>query len=133
MLEDNIYKGKVLKLEQEETVNFEGHFSQFMDKVNSIILENLQNSEFNVKKLASQCGYSERHFSRILQSKIKLTPAKLVLEIKLLKAYELLKNGSYQTIKEVVYEAGFNDRSYFYRAFAKRFGLKPSELYNQAV
>jgi signal transduction histidine kinase/AraC-like DNA-binding protein len=128
LLETNIYTEKVLNLDEENAIHFEGSFSKFMDKINKIVLENLHNEDFSVKMLASQCGYSDRHFSRLVRSKVSLTPVKLILEIKLLKAYELLKNRSYQTISEVVYESGFNDRSYFYRAFSKRFGIKPSEL-----
>jgi signal transduction histidine kinase/AraC-like DNA-binding protein len=129
LLKKKLYKKQVLQLDKGEAVQFEGNFSEFMEKVNTVILDNLHNSEFNVKKLASSCGYSERHFSRLLQSKTGMTPVKIILEIKLLKAYEMLKSGKRQTIAEVIYESGFNDRSYFYRAFSKRFGIKPSELH----
>jgi len=130
LIEGNMYSEKVFNI-TDKKVEFEGSFTKLMEKINSVIIENINNTEFSVEALASACGYSEKQLTRILKSNIGLTPVKVILEIRLLKAYEMLKNMTRQTIGEVIYEVGFNNRSYFYRAFFKRFGIKPGELFKQ--
>ena len=51
-----------------------------------------------------------------------------ILEIRLLKAYDLIIKNRYETLKEVVYSVGINSRPYFNKKFESRFGIKPGEL-----
>jgi signal transduction histidine kinase/DNA-binding response OmpR family regulator len=126
-LENTMYK-KQLQNTENETIEYNGAYAEFMEKVNAIILENLTNNEFTINELANQCGYCHKQFIQIIQEKSGLTPVKLILEIRLRKAYDLIVNANYDNISEVLYAVGLNSRSYFNKVFVKRYGLKPGEL-----
>jgi len=126
-LEKNIYKKQVQNI-GDENVTYNGAYSVFMEKINGIVLDNLNNNRFNIKDLAKLCGYSHKHFIQVVQEKTGLTPVKLILEIRLRKAYDLIVNDNYDNISEILYSVGLNSRSYFNKVFVKRFGLKPGEL-----
>ncbi|WP_211314473.1 ATP-binding protein [Kordia periserrulae] len=126
-LEKNIYKKQLQSLEN-ELITFNGPHAEFMEKVNAIILENINKKEFTIHKLAKQCGYSHKQFTKIVQNKTGMTPVKVILEVRLRKAYELIVTKQYQSINEVLYAVGLNSRSYFNKVFQKRFGVKPGKL-----
>lgn len=128
LLENKLYQKKIQ--ENHSSIEFEGHLSELLDKVHKIVLDNLSSSEFSVSELATQCGYSQKQLSRILQAKTGLTLVKIVLEIRLLKSYEFIINKTYSTLNEVIYAIGLNSRSYFNKKFLERFGVKPQELIN---
>ncbi|MGB6269616.1 MAG: ATP-binding protein, partial [Olleya sp.] len=118
-----------IKIQNKDTnIQFDGYTSELIEKVNVLVLKNLENPNFNVLDLANACGYGQKQFGRIIKAKTGMTAVNLILEIKLLKAYELLQINTFSTIKEVMYTIGLTNRSYFNKAFFKRFGVKPSEL-----
>ncbi|WP_158839307.1 ATP-binding protein [Polaribacter sp. L3A8] len=127
LLENKIYRDKLQNINYND-IEMTSYNSEFVNKVRSIILENLNNSEFSVNDLATACNYSTKQLGRILQAKTGLSTVKIILEIRLLKAYELILKNEYQTIKEVTFAIGLNSTDYFNKAFTKRFGIKPSEL-----
>ncbi|AZR81155.1 helix-turn-helix transcriptional regulator [Thiomicrospira sp. S5] len=53
-----------------------------------------------------------------------------VLNVRLQKAYDILANPDYVStpITEIVYKVGFNNPSWFYRAFKKRFEFAPGDI-----
>ena len=55
----------------------------------------------------------------------------IILEIRLLKAYELIVKNRYPTLNEVMYAVGINSRSYFHKKFQDRFGIKAGDLKNK--
>jgi DNA-binding response OmpR family regulator/nitrogen-specific signal transduction histidine kinase len=121
-------KHQLKSLNSKEPLEIKGHFSELINKVHQTVLDNLKNAEFSVQDLASECCYSPKQLGRILQTKTGLTPVKMILEIRLLKAYELLSNKTYVTIGEVISEVGLNNRTYFTKKFYDRFGIKPIQL-----
>ncbi|PQJ81937.1 hybrid sensor histidine kinase/response regulator transcription factor [Polaribacter glomeratus] len=127
LLENTIYKNKVKNIDK-DIVDFSGSFSVLMEKINRIIILNIANEAFSVKNLAKECAFSQQHLSLILKKNTGLTPGKLILEIRLLKAYEYILNQTYQTLNEVIYAVGLNSRTYFNKVFLKRFGIKPNDL-----
>ncbi|WP_162820069.1 ATP-binding protein [Kordia sp. SMS9] len=126
-LEKDIYKRQLQSIEN-ESITFNGAYAEFMEKINTIILENLTNKEFTIHQLAQECGYSHKQFAQIVQQKSGMTPVKVILEIRLQKAYELIVKNNYNSINEILYAVGLNSRSYFNKVFVKRFGLNPGEL-----
>ena len=94
----------------------------------SIVLANLQNIEFKVNDLAEGMNYSQRQLTRILKDLTGLTPVNFILEIRLLKAHQLLIQRNVGTVAEVRYDVGIENASYFTKKFEARFGILPSEL-----
>ena len=109
-------------------INFESSSKDLIKKVKKCILENLTNPDFNVVKLCEVCGYGQKKLNEILKAKIGLSIVNTILEIRLLKAYDLIIKNRYETLKEVVYAVGMNSRPYFNKKFEMRFGIKPGEL-----
>ena len=109
-------------------INFESSSKDLIKKVKKSILENLTNPDFNVVKLCEVCGYGQKKLNEILKAKIGLSIVNTILEIRLLKAYDLIIKNRYETLKEVVYAVGMNSRPYFNKKFEMRFGIKPGEL-----
>ncbi|AXG70670.1 sensor histidine kinase TmoS [Kordia sp. SMS9] len=103
----------------------------FLQKVNTYILKNLDNDELKIGDIAQHIGYSQKQFTNILNEYTNLNPTKVVLEIRLLKAYEFIKSKRYKTISEVMIAIGINSRPYFYKAFEKRFGIKVGKIYKE--
>lgn len=81
--------------------------------------------------LAQACGYSQKRLNEILKIKLGLSLVNVILEVKLLKAYEFIVKNKFTTIKEVMFAAGINSRPYFYKKFNERFGIKIGELKNK--
>ena len=99
-----------------------------LEKIKKIIIENITNEDFKVEDLATEVGYSQRQLSRLLKQYTGLSPVKFILELRLIKAYQLLKDKSYYTLSEVKYDIGISSTSYFNVKFKERFGIKPSEF-----
>ena len=101
---------------------------QTLKKVESLILSNIENSSYDVSDLAQDMHYSNRQLSRILKKLSGLSTNQFIREIKLRKAYQLIKSRQYATISEVRHAVGIPHASYFTKEFERRFGLKPSEV-----
>lgn len=109
-------------------IEFDSSSSELIKKVKNCILENLTNPDFTVISLCDLCGYGQKKLNEILKSKIGLSIVNTILEIRLLKAYDLIIKNRYETLKEVVYAVGINSRPYFNKKFELRFGIKPGDL-----
>jgi len=51
-----------------------------------------------------------------------------ILEVRLQKAYQLIRDKKYAPVKEVQHEVGIESASYFSTKFQERFGLTPSAI-----
>ena len=127
LLENVVYKQNIMN-SIDANIDFGGPYSELINKINKIVLDNLENSEFNVKFLASELGYSSKQLNNILQAKIGATTVQVILEIRLLKAYDHILKNTYLSIGEAMYNVGFTSKSYFNKKFKNRFGIKPNDL-----
>lgn len=92
------------------------------------VLNNLSDTEFKVGDLARSIGYGERQLRRVIKSLTGFTPVGFILEIRMLKAFQLLENHQYLSVSEVRDEVGIESPSYFTTKFKDRFGINPKEL-----
>lgn len=122
---------KVTTTHETATILKHDTISTFLQKVNTYILENLENDKLKVGDIAQYIGYSQKQFANILHEHTNLNPNKVVLEIRLLKAYEFIVNGNYKTIGEIMAAIGMNSRPYFYKVFEERFGIKVGEMHKK--
>ena len=126
-LEKSLNRKKLVATKNSE-IEFESSSSELITKIKNCILENIANPDFNVVMLCQTCGYGQKKLNEILKAKIGLSIVNTILEIRLLKAYDLIIKNRYETLKEVVYSVGINSRPYFNKKFEIRFGIKPGEL-----
>ena len=113
------------------TTDFDSNSNRLVKQIRECIISNITNPELNVNMLAEACGYSQKRLNEILKIKLGLSLVNVILEVKLLKAYEFIVKNKFTTIKEVMFAVGINSRPYFYKKFNERFGIKIGELKNK--
>ena len=92
--------------------------------VNSVIESHFQD-EFDLAFLASKIGVTESHLCRLYKAETGRTVMEALLHKRLEEADKLLRSSPQKRICEICYECGFNDLSYFYRAFKSFSGVNP--------
>lgn len=80
--------------------------------------------ELSLDKLSEKACMSKPHFSRTFKKELGISPMEYILDQRLTLAANYLKQGISQ-VQEVCYLAGFNNVTYFIRAFKNRFGKTP--------
>jgi ligand-binding sensor domain-containing protein/signal transduction histidine kinase/DNA-binding response OmpR family regulator len=99
---------------------------EFLEKVISIIEENVLRKNFTTNDLYFELSMSQSTFYRKLQSLINTSPNELIRKIKIQVACRLLLEKKLN-ISEVAYDLGFNDPKYFSSIFRKETGMSPTE------
>ena len=103
---------------------------EFLRKLNEIIMENYQDSEFNMDSIIGIMNMSRSSFYRKIKGILDLSPNDYIRIVRLSKAAELLKNGN-ESITEICYMVGFSSPSYFAKCFQKQYGVLPKDYVAQ--
>ncbi|MCH5596457.1 response regulator transcription factor [Niabella ginsengisoli] len=98
---------------------------KFLENVNHIIEEHLQEQELDVDRLARYLNMSRTTFYRKISAISDLTPNDLINLTRLKKAAKLMSEG--YNINEVSDIVGYNSPKIFSKNFEKQFGMVPSE------
>lgn len=102
---------------------------EFLKKMNEIILDNIDNPEFNMDDMVETLHMSRSVFYRKIKGILNMNPNEYLRLERLKKAAELLLAGN-SRINEVCYLVGFNSPSYFAKCFHKQFGILPKDFAN---
>lgn len=99
----------------------------------SFIIENSSRRDLSVTSVAEHAGMTPRMLQRMFE-RDGLTFTEFLLAQRLNHAHRILTEprSNRKPVGNVGYEVGFNDLSYFHRAFRKRFGGTPREIKNEA-
>ena len=103
---------------------------KFLDKILSIIEDELSNSEFTVENLADLYGVSRVYLNRKIKAITGETSNQFLRNIRLKRAAELLKQNTL-TVAEVTWKVGYNDLRTFRSRFKEVYGISPSEYAKQ--
>jgi AraC-like DNA-binding protein len=95
------------------------------------IVANLDESKLNPTMVATHNGVTVRYLHKLFESE-GVTYSEFVLGQRLARAYQILRSPlhSRRAISTIAFELGFNDLSYFNRAFRRRYNATPSEIRN---
>lgn len=85
------------------------------------------NSELNINTLAGNMGVPEKTISQTINHIIGSNFSDYINSYRIENARLKLEQDSEISIKEIMYDVGFNSRSVFNSAFKKKTGLTPSE------
>ncbi len=100
---------------------------EFLDKVVKLILNNVENLDFDSKSIYSSIGMSKSPFYDRIKALTGQSPADFIKTLKLkLAARILIEEGI--SVQEVTYRVGIENQSYFSQIFKKQFGKSPSEF-----
>jgi signal transduction histidine kinase/DNA-binding response OmpR family regulator len=101
--------------------------TKFVQQVIKLVLAHLDDVHFGPKALAEEMHLSESQIYRKLKSITDTSTAVFIRSVRLQKAKELIQTTN-KTVSEIAYEVGFNDPSWFSRAFKVEFGAPPSDF-----
>ncbi len=99
--------------------------NKYLTKVNTVIANNLDNSQFSVDMLCTELGVGRSQLYRKILALTGKSIIEYINSYRLARAMELIQQGEY-SIKEVAFKVGYNDNHYFSRSFKKEFGQSPS-------
>jgi AraC-like DNA-binding protein len=114
------------------TGNAESQEQRLLKKAQTIVENNLSNSLFGVEELAREIGMSRTNLHRKIKSISGLPPSEFIRNMRLKKASILLLNQS-NSVSQVSFSVGFEDHSYFSKAFKKHYGVSPSEYFQREM
>lgn len=83
-------------------------------------------ANLSIPSLAARAGLSPRHFARIFQHEIGVTPAAWVEEARVSSARRLLEKGD-RSPKQVAALCGFSNADVLRRAFTRHVGVTPAQ------
>jgi signal transduction histidine kinase/DNA-binding response OmpR family regulator len=99
---------------------------QFIEKVISLVEDNLENSSFTLDTLADNMNMSRSTFYRKIKALTNESGDDFIRSVRFKKAAYLLTQNI--SIAEVSYSVGFSDPKYFSKIFKKHYGCVPSEF-----
>ena len=101
------------------------HSNPYLNNIINVIRENI-NQKINLKTIANRAGMSTSSLYRLFKNELGISPVEFIIleKIKLAKQYLTDKNIY---IKNVSFEAGFEDSNYFIRVFKLYEGITPRQ------
>ena len=97
---------------------------QFLERLMKVSEKHLSESGYSTENLAREVGISRSQLNRKLRALTDLSTHGFILNMRLKRAIQLLKNRS-GTITEIGYSVGFNNPANFARAFKNQYGQSP--------
>ncbi|TKG89595.1 hybrid sensor histidine kinase/response regulator [Puteibacter caeruleilacunae] len=97
---------------------------EFLEKIDAILMEKLDDVEFSVEELASEMAISVSGLYRKIKSLTSKSPIEFVRIQRLKVAARLLKETS-MSVSEISDATGFGTQKYFSKAFKKQFEISP--------
>lgn len=94
-----------------------------------------QNNELRLTSLADQIGIPHYQLSQVINQKVGKSYADFINSYRLRAVEKMLADPAYQEVPvmQIAYEAGFNNRTTFYKLFKDQFGMSPVEYRQQAA
>lgn len=105
---------------------------RFLSKVLQAVEENIDNSELSVELLCEIVGMSRANIHKKLKSLVNQSATEFINSVRLKRAAQLIQKNT-GNISEIAYDVGFNNLSYFSRAFKKHFNMTPKEMMEKNV
>ena len=110
---------------------FNGNFvhtdeKEFLIAIVEIIKNNLENEQLAAEFICHQMNLSRNALYRKIKDAANTTPTEFIRNIRLKEAERLIKTTKL-TIQEIMFQTGFNNKSYFYTIFKIEYGSAPNE------
>ena len=99
---------------------------EFLSRLVQTIEDNICETELNALFLEKTFSISKMQLYRKLKTLTGMTPGEFIKHIRLKQAASLLASTNLN-VTEIFYRTGFNNQSYFFREFKKRYNCAPNE------
>ena len=103
---------------------------KFLMRLTVVIEQNLADPEFSIDQLVQKMGSSRTNLWRKVRELTDMTPTEFI-NIKKLEKARLMILFDVDTIKQISFDVGFRNQSYFTRCFRKQYGVLPSDYREQ--
>ena len=113
--------------QKQEEIQINGEDKKWIENLKSTIHNSLGETTLSVEDLAASVFLSSRQMSRKVKSITGLTPARMVREVQLNKARNILEEQTSSSVNDLAFQCGFEHSTTFSKLFKKRFGKSPSE------
>lgn len=100
--------------------------NEFITRINQLIDDNMDNSEFSIADITRELAISRSLLHIKMKTFFNSSMTDYIKQRRMDKACELLKKG--YNVSETAYRAGFSDPNYFSKVFRKTFGMSPSDF-----
>lgn len=100
--------------------------ARFLERLRSLVQEQMTDSDFNVEVLATQMGVSRVQLYRKVKTQTGRTPVDIIRLSRLNRSKVLLQTSDL-TVSEIAYQTGFSSPSYFTKCFKEEFGQLPGD------
>lgn len=111
------------------TLNREDY--EFIVNTTRIIEDNLEYEGLTPHFISTELAMSKMQFYRKIRELADQAPSEFIRGVRLNFAARRILSTN-KTIQEIMFEAGFNNKAYFFREFNKKFGISPGEYRNSA-
>ena len=98
--------------------------------VTSYMEEHYCDPDISFESLAREVNFSVSYISALLKKKLNTSFVKMLTDLRMKKAKELLSNPSLKII-DIAEQLGYNDAYYFSHCFKKKVGVPPKEFRNE--
>jgi len=115
--------------EEDERVQL-GDQHDLVLNIREYVKEHVAEKSLNVLQVAMHLGLSERQLYRKTAEAVGMSPSKLIQEIKLQHARELLISNRFDKLSQIAGAVGFDSTSHFSKLYLERFGKKPIDYFS---
>lgn len=100
---------------------------ELLGRAVKLIEENLDNADFDIDTFAREMCLGRSNLFRKIKGVTGQTPNEFIVNIRLKKSLDLLKEHPDMPVYQIAMMVGFNEDTYFMRCFKKAFGKTPSQ------
>ena len=123
---DNLMANVSEEEKEQTTPEMSPNDRKFMDKLVSLMEQNMDNGELVVDDLVSELAVSRSVFFKKLKTLTGLAPIEFIKKMRIHRAVQLIDTGEY-SMTQISYMVGINDPRYFSKCFKQQMGMTPTE------
>ncbi|USB34326.1 AraC family transcriptional regulator [Paenibacillus sp. YPG26] len=128
----------MIMAEAEEKLRVQSGYASGKSRVQQVVKQMIQymSSQYaypvSIEQMSASMGYNRAYLSRIFKQQIGVSPVSYLLQLRMDKARELLRDRPELSIEQVAASVGLPDALYFSRQFSRLQGRSPSS-YRKSV
>ncbi len=112
--------------------NIESYGQEILKKVESYIKENIEDTNLSVLQLGDAIAASERQVYRLIKKVSGKTPYEYITDVRIQYADYLIRKNKVKSASEAARMVGIKNVTTFNKQYEKRFGNKPTELFENS-
>lgn len=110
------------RLKEEAQTRIERHVKQV-----ALLLTTQYTEPISIESIAQSYGYNRAYFSKMFKFYNHVSPVTFLLNLRISKSRQLLRERLELTIEQIAYSVGFNDPLYFSKQFKRFYEQSPSD------